>query len=84
MFDNVYKHYNCLLRKSINTLMANGLLVPKRNPLFYNYLIINGPKLYNILKSYDRFTLAPLNISNKDSVTASLTLHYKHLSQSIE
>ena len=66
MFDNVYKHYNYLLRKSINTLMADGLLVLKRSPLFYNYLIINGTKLYNILKSYDKFTLSPLKINNPD------------------
>ena len=61
MFENVFKFYSCMLRKSIDS----ENMTKHEQPLFYNYLIFNGTKLKNILDQYDTLCLNKVIPSTK-------------------
>lgn len=65
IFVNVQKNYNEILRVSIDKDADSGSLKYHGNPIFYNYLILDGSKLYNILDCYKN-CLTPINIQNYD------------------
>ena len=66
MFVNVQNIYTRGLRASIDREIRAGFLQVAGNPVFYNYLILDGLKLYNILKCYNNSVLAPTRIENED------------------
>ena len=55
-----------MLRKSIEDELSCGYLKRKGNPFHYNYLIIDGTKLYRILDRYTNNDLLQKDISNND------------------
>ena len=66
MFINVQNIYTRGLRASIEREIRAGFLKHTGNPIYYNYLILDGPKLHNILKCYNNNVFAPTDIKNKD------------------
>ena len=66
MFINIQNIYTRGLRASIDREIRAGALKITGNPVYYNYLILDGSKLYNILKCYNNSVLAPTRIENKD------------------
>ena len=66
IFVNVHKTFNSDLRESIKTLIEHKKLERTKNPQCYNYLIMDGAKLYKILERYNSLSLIPATISNKD------------------
>ena len=64
LFVTVQNLYNQELRLSIENDIKEGHLPWKGNPTYYNYLIINGTKLYDILENY-RNTILPVIVKNE-------------------
>ena len=62
MFENVYKFYSNMLRKSI-TEQIDVTLTRTEHTLYYNYLIVNGTKLNEILKEYESLSLDKKELS---------------------
>ena len=65
IFVNVQKLYNSNLRLSINNELLAGQLQWLGNPLCYNYLILDGTKLYKLLENYNHRVLLPDTIANE-------------------
>ena len=65
IFVNVHKTFNSDLRESIKTLIEQNKLERTKNPQCYNYLIMDGAKLYKILERYNSLSLIPTTVSNK-------------------
>ena len=66
MFVNVHIFYNQCLRQSIDNLIKSGYLKDLGNPTFYNYLILDARKLYNVLGRYKNESLVPVDIKDSD------------------
>ena len=66
MFVNTHSIYTKELRESIDESIKVGLLPHIDNPVYYNYIILDGSKLYKILNRYTRQVVAPTTIFNAD------------------
>ena len=66
MFVNTQNIYTTFLRDSIDKSIKAGVLPNYGNPVFYNYIILDGSKLYNILDRYNNQVVAPSKIPNTD------------------
>ena len=66
IFVNVQKYYNAELRISILDEIYSGRLTKKGSPMNYNYLIMDGTKLFEILNNYKHHDLISKEISNED------------------
>ena len=66
MFVNTQNIYTKNLRDSIDESIRIGFLPNCGNPVFYNYIILDGSKLYKILDKYTTEVVAPTKIPNTD------------------
>ena len=66
MFVNIQSIYTKQLRDSIDGDIRAGLLPYSGNPVFYNYIILDGSRLYNIINRYTSQDVAPTAIKNDD------------------
>ena len=76
MFANVHVLYNQHLRKSLDNLVKSGNLKDLGNPTFYNYLILDARKLYNILDRYNTKDLVPVKIHDADAIEFKNSCEY--------
>ena len=65
IFVNIQKIYNQTLRVSINAAVNNGCLEKVNNPLNYNYLLVDGTLLYQLLDLYESLSLSNSIVKNK-------------------
>jgi hypothetical protein len=66
MFIYVQNIYSKGLCASIERELCAGFLKHTGNLIYYNYLILDGSKLYKIWECYNNIVLAPTDIKNKD------------------
>ena len=66
VFTCLHRTYSKVLRKSIEDEISSGYLQRKGKPFHYNYLIIDGDKLFKILDRYSSNELLLKDITNND------------------